>query len=361
MTRPGERALTKLPTLESRRAELETCAFCPKLCRTKCPVSNAEPREALIPWGKMTATYQAALGDEPMTADAAALAWACTGCLACREACDHGNPVAQTLGDARAAYAAAGLAPESLAGLTRALASDDASEPRVRGDGHGPLLLVGCGYAKKLPDVAAQGEAVARAVLGDRGGSLRVIDGCCGLSFALAGDREGAVRARAALARARGSAPLVVMDPGCALALREAGVEHELLIDLAARTLPTFAYGGAQDARGAVYHDPCALGRGLGRYDEPRRLLAHVLGEPAEEFAEARERAVCSGAGGLLPRTMPEVSARIGAARAAAAGDRPIVTACASSLRRFRRDEKNAFDLFELLARALTRRDSEAT
>ncbi|MFO0671035.1 MAG: heterodisulfide reductase-related iron-sulfur binding cluster [Polyangiaceae bacterium] len=99
----------------------------------------------------------------------------------------------------------------------------------------------------------------------------------------------------------------------------------------------------------------------MGRYDEPRRLLAHVLGEPAEEFAEARERAVCSGAGGLLPRTMPEVSARIGAARAAAAGDRPIVTACASSLRRFRRDEKNAFDLFELLARALTRRDSEAT
>lgn len=351
MTRPGTRAFVKLPMLEASRAPLETCAFCPKLCRTACPVSNAEPREALIPWGKMTASYQAALGDQPLTHETAALAWACTGCLACREACDHKNPVAATLGAARAAFGDAGLAPPAATAVAQRTES-----PRVRGDGSGPLLLVGCGYEKKLPETAANGVAVARALLGERGAALRVYEGCCGLVATLAGDRARAEAARAALARARGDAPLLVMDPGCAAALGAEGVGYELLVDVAARSLPTFSYGGAAGAAGAVYHDPCALGRGLGRYEEPRRLLAHVLGAPPAEMAHARADAECSGGGGLLPITMPEVSARIGAARAASAGDRPVVTACASSLRRFRSAGKTAHDLFDLLARALPAR-----
>ena len=40
-----------LPVLSSRERELELCAYCPKLCRAACPVSNAEPKETLIPWG----------------------------------------------------------------------------------------------------------------------------------------------------------------------------------------------------------------------------------------------------------------------------------------------------------------------
>ena len=33
------------------------CVFCPKLCRSACPVSNAEPRETVTPWGKMSMAY----------------------------------------------------------------------------------------------------------------------------------------------------------------------------------------------------------------------------------------------------------------------------------------------------------------
>src|SRR5438309_7778341 len=106
MNRPDFRPMRQLPLLESRRGELEKCVFCPKLCRSACPVSNAEPRETITPWGKMSLSWLAAHGDVPVDASHARPAWACTGCFGCRESCDHANPVTETLFDARAALIA---------------------------------------------------------------------------------------------------------------------------------------------------------------------------------------------------------------------------------------------------------------
>lgn len=357
MSRPAQRPLRKLPTLESRRAELETCAFCPKLCRTVCPVSNAEPREVLIPWGKMSNAHALALGDSVLSRESAAPSWACTGCLACREACDHKNPVAATLIESRAALRAAGLAPQSSERVVREAGARDeatriaASELRARraNESGGALVLVGCAYMRKLPETAASAMEVARALAGD---DARPYDACCGLPLLLAGDPEGFRASVERLEKARRGARLVVVDPGCAQALASADIEFELLIDLAAGSLDRFARGAAGVAS-AAYHDPCALGRGLGRYEAPRRILEHLLGVPAGEFVHARERAGCSGGGGLLPVTMPETSERIAQDRAQEALGRPIVTACASSLRRFRSAGKVAYDLCDLLARGL--------
>src|SRR5580704_8010285 len=112
MPRPGLRPMRALPLLEGRRGALEKCVFCPKLCRSACPVSNAEPRETNTPWGKMSMSYFAAHGDVPADASHAAPAWACTGCYGCREVCDHKNEVATTLLTARTAFADKGVAPE---------------------------------------------------------------------------------------------------------------------------------------------------------------------------------------------------------------------------------------------------------
>src|ERR1700744_3339075 len=111
MPRPGLRPMRALPLLEPRRDALEKCVFCPKLCRDACPVSNAEPRETLTPWGKMTTAWMAAHGDVPAAAPSAAPAWACTACGACQTACEHHNPVADTLLDARSALHSQALSP----------------------------------------------------------------------------------------------------------------------------------------------------------------------------------------------------------------------------------------------------------
>lgn len=101
MTRPGVRPMRALPMLEARRSVLEKCVFCPKLCRSACPVSNAEPRETITPWGKMTHSWLVAHGDVAIDPSHAAPAWACSGCYRCREWCDHRNPVVPTLFESR--------------------------------------------------------------------------------------------------------------------------------------------------------------------------------------------------------------------------------------------------------------------
>jgi uracil-DNA glycosylase family 4 len=101
----------RLTMLEERRPALETCAYCPKLSRSACPISDAEASETVTPWGKISATFDEAREATPATPEHAALAWACSGCLTCRELCELKNPVAETLIAARHAYRERGLAP----------------------------------------------------------------------------------------------------------------------------------------------------------------------------------------------------------------------------------------------------------
>jgi dimethylglycine catabolism B len=354
MPRPGLRPMRALPLLERRRAALETCVFCPKLCRSACPVSNAEPRETITPWGKMSLSWMAAHGDVPVDGSHAAPAWACTGCFACREWCDHRNPVTGVLLDARDALARRGVAPKAAVEVLRRFARHDArtfaaacalaSNPRVRADAR-DALLVGCGYMRAARREAGDALDVAYTLSGK---PVALVEHCCGLPLRLAGDREAFTHHARVFARSLEKfASVIVVDPGCALALEslyaEAGASIaprvELLVQLAARSLSALS-PVSPPAQPVRWHDPCQLGRGLGVYEAPRAVLARLLGRAPDEFDDNREQAVCSGAGGLLPSTMPEVSGAIAAARLEAharAGGGRVVTACASSLLALRR------------------------
>ncbi len=339
--------MKRLPTLEPRKRALETCVYCPKLCRSSCPVSNAEPRETLIPWGKMSTAYFAARGNVELSESFAAPAWACTGCHACRDACDHRNDVAGTLADARDAFLREGLGPPA-AKRTLATFQKHAERTRVAVDSlqstskSGRVsLMIGCGYARKLPDIARDAIAACKALVG----APMLERECCGLPLKLAGDaRAFAVHAE----RFRGR-DIVAVDAGCARSLREAGANVTLLIEHAAERVTSLRAGDVADA--PHWHDPCQLGRGLGVYDAPRTVLTRVLGRAPREFDMRRERAECSGGGGLLPITMPENSLAIAKHRSEGVGE--IVTACASSVLRFRAAGARASDIVTWIARAL--------
>jgi Fe-S oxidoreductase len=334
-----------LPMLEARRSTFEKCVFCPKLCRSACPVSNVEPRETITPWGKMSHAWLAAHGDVAIDASHAAPAWACTGCHRCREWCDHRNPVALTLLESRDALMRS--APDVVPpGATRAVLGFEAHDASTRaaaraiGDRHDGVrpdakeaLLVGCGYLRRAPREAHH---AIEATLALSRGPVALVQGCCGLPLRLAGAAERYARHVRDLTASLASFDRVtVIDPGCAQSLRDPlGERLELLIGRATRALASMSRATGVD--GPVrWHDPCQLGRGLGVYDEPRALLGRVLGRTPEEFVERREQAACSGAGGLLPCTMPANARAIGDARIAAhldGGGGRIVTGCASSL-----------------------------
>jgi Fe-S oxidoreductase len=363
----------RLPLLEERRASLETCVYCPKLCRAACPVSNVEPVETLTPWGKMSLAYFAGRGDVPLDREHAAVAWACTGCHACRDRCDHKNDVAGTLLAARAEAFSHQAAPTSVLGVVAGFPerrSECARAVReIQPDelpAGTPALLIGCTYARHTPDVARDALFATERLAG---GAKRAVRSCCGLPLLQAGDQEGFTKAARALAEELAGAPsLTVVDPGCARALLvEAprfGVRLppiEIFVDLAARVLARGAGALPKHERtatnGAVrWHDPCQLGRGLGRFEEPRAVLEAITGERPREFQRAREEAECSGGGSLVPVTRPRAAramaeARVDAHRASGGGT--LVTGCAQSLHRFRKAGEAAEDLVTLVARSL--------
>lgn len=66
-------------------------------------------------------------------------------------------------------------------------------------------------------------------------------------------------------------------------------------------------------------------------YEQPRALLTRLLGRSPLELPSLRERALCSGAGGLLPLTMPAVARSITeelVEQMRATGAQRIVTGC---------------------------------
>ncbi|MBK9261160.1 MAG: (Fe-S)-binding protein [Polyangiaceae bacterium] len=364
--------MLRLPIVATHERSLETCVYCPKLCRAACPVSNAEASETVTPWGKMSMTYFAGRGDVPVDVEHASTAWACTGCHACREKCDHRNEPATVLVDARADFFTRGAAPPAAVASAAKATVREAEASRVFDELEASMsrdkppvagVLVGCGYARlergAAKDALALSEQLAR-------GPVRAIRSCCGLSSLYAGDREGFLAAATRFAVEAASFPrIILVDPGCA---RTVLVEYprfgitipkptELLLDLAYEARNRFA-SSSQLAKGPVrWHAPCQLGRGLGRHDEPRILLEKILGSSPARFLRDGVHSECSGGGGLLPITRPATSAAIADERIAehrARGGGLLVTACASSLHRFRTRGEPAEDLVSLLLRAIT-------
>jgi dimethylglycine catabolism B len=354
--------------LEPHRAALETCVYCPKLSRAACPVSNVEHSETVTPWGKMSMAYFAARGDVPLDTEHAAPAWACTACYACRERCDHKNDVAAALTDARAELFARGAAPLAAQQIAAGFSLRSAEVARVLDglqpiatDPHAPAVLVGCGYARHAePEAAHAVQAVAALV----GQPVRVLRACCGLPLLHAGDRDGFLEAaRRLAAEAEGASRVVAVDPGCARALlveyERTGVKGprpELFIDLARGALDRLA--PADGAPSFRWHDPCQLGRGLGRFDEPRAILERIGGRAPLTLQRTGREGECSGGGGALPATRPESARAIACARVdehRSLGGGVLVTGCAQSLHRFRRAGEPAVDIVSLVARALAR------
>lgn len=353
----------KLPILREQTKALENCGYCPKLCRATCPVSNAEPRDSLTPWGKMTLAWLAERGDVPSDLAHADVVWGCTGCFACRNACEHDNPVVPTLLSARQhvrQHAAAPPGVERLLGrqakrskwVTERVAR--ASE-RLALDHRAPAaLLIGCGYWLYEPALAYALSAALKQLVGD----FRLVAECCGAVHAGAGDALGlSVQQQRTEQALAGVSELMVYDPGCAMTVAHAAVRT--VVEVVADSIDGLRPIPARlAALGPLrYHDPCQLGRGLGIYDAPRRVLERLAGQPVAEFRHRRRDAHCSGAGALLPQSFPAAARDIARERVDEhheLGGGTIVTACSSSLRQLRRAGADVVDFAGLVSEGVT-------
>ncbi len=391
----------RLVSLGSFERERRTCNLCPKLCHHACPVSNAARDESLTPAAKNGAAGRVAAGMEALGAQVTDLFYACTGCRQCQAHCEHGNDVALSLFAARGEAAAQGSVPEA---ITQMLTRWDASgnpygtdlrtavdsvpesrrvgaSGRVAGErkragvppGRGmQVLWPGCATLHESPGLVQRVLAVAD-ILGEA--DLLLYAGpvqCCGYPLVAAGQMERFRRHVDEAARElRGLRRVVAVAPECAWVMTElwprvtgvSGPRVVPLINLVVEGLHHLP-AGRPVRQALVWHDPCYLGRFLQCYDAPRKVGARVAAQPLQEPRPwTREHGYCSGGGGLLPLTHPEIADRITRARVAdltgesfgppaegAVGLRWIVTACPTAAARFRRVGARAVDVVDLVA-----------
>jgi Fe-S oxidoreductase len=362
--------------LERHRQAYAYCAYCPKVCRFACPVSDATHTETTSTWGKMTEAFLAVGGKRSLEPGGAHALYACTGCMRCRSFCAHENEVGFALFSARKLALEREQAP--VGALSTVETFRRAGNPfgrdltkvveRYRGErGRGLALFPGCSTLVKRPEALEDALAVSEE-LGQPLGVSEPASLCCGYPLYAAGEVDRfAAHARQVAAADSVHPRLAVLDPGCAYTLRVVyprfGIQLrssvQTLVEVLAERLDRVA-DRPPLTESATYHDACHLGRGLGQYEEPRRLLRAAL-RTVREAQENRQEAGCSGGGGLLPRTMPDTAVTIAerlADRVALEGE-TIVTTCPTSRRMFERAGRRAEDLFSVLRRWLRRNETQ--
>jgi Fe-S oxidoreductase len=377
---------------ESREdAGIDTCTTCPKLCRWACPVAEAEARETTSPWNLVTMSGLMKRGVAPPQA-MADLAYHCSQCGACTEACLHRNDVPLLLSLARSRSLAAHVAPEgvsevrghfAVANNTYGQPLDKNLEQLLAGSESGQRIsasaktvyLPGCVAVAERPEAAASflRTLALRGISGV--GVSPVSSECCGLPLFWAGDLEGfRAHAQRYAERLQGVEKLIVHDAACADAFRRRYVELGVRIPCEVEHVSRFLAGSlaippedgdpegpapreAPSSGPIAYMDTCHLTRCERAIATPRRLIARATGSPPVELAGMRGiRADCCGAAGLLPVTAPDTAramaeARLDAFRSSGAQTLAVMSPrCAAHLSRVD-PSAEVIDVSTLLAR----------
>ena len=329
-----------------RRKALLYCAYCPKLCRFSCPVSQVTSNETFTPWGKQSLLFEVERKTIALSADYSSVFFACLECHACMGYCEHQIDVPRSLREGRRKAFESRGAPAPVMSMSRnysereTIVSSVVEEkyPHIDTRGQEKLLLMpGC--VTVLRDLKSVESAVSimKELTGESFGILS--KHCCGAPLLASGNHEQfRIAARQMADAVKKAETIVVMDPGCAYTMTRH--YEEINVSLNARVLTFVEFVAPyinyfrkkiKIPQPAFYHDPCRLGRDLGIYSEPRDLLMKIIAGGIRDGFSNREKSLCCGGGGALPLSMPQAADAIAQSLASSfrkEGAASVVTAC---------------------------------
>jgi glycolate oxidase subunit GlcD len=373
--------------------EIMACIMC-GFCRNGCPTYAERLLESVNARGRVLLAYNLMTGRLRPSEEVASRFYSCTTCQNCRFACPAAIEVGEIVEAARRRMVEAGYLPEVFKPLLASMrqrgnpfGEEQAKRTEVYPSSYkepqGPLdvlLYLGCVPSYQdmriIPSVM---KVMDRA--GVRYGSLGVKEQCCGYLAYLVGSMEefhNCMETNLSSFSKLGPGLLVTTCAGCYKTFKELYPRHmpqgghpmpEVLhvVEYVDRLLAEgkLEFRGTFPAK-VIYHDPCDLGRHMGVYEPPRRVLQAVPGVELLEFPLNRQLAKCCGGGGGLKAFDNPMSDEIAYKRvrqAARVGAEVIVSACPSCKRslqaaaaRLKREEKfkiQVMDITEVLAKAL--------
>ena len=195
------------------------------------------------------------------------------------------------------------------------------------------IYFQGCTARKKLKTIPKS----TQKLLDQAGVEYKLLDDeeCCGSVLLRTGFAEDAQEAmRKTYDKLKGER-VVVSCAGCYRTFREDYPQHVGEVDVVhiSQLLEELISEGKlqiqKEEVKVTYHDPCHLGRHLGEYDAPRRVL-EKKGDLVE-MDKNREEARCCGSGGGVKSAYPELSESMAERRvddARKTGAELLVTCC---------------------------------
>lgn len=260
--------------------------------------------------------------------------WLCTLCSRCQSLCKKGLEIPRMVMALRRVAVERRAAPPAVYEVSGAIEKSGSpyrSLTRSKGSWIGEagtraspdsklLYWAGCTASFRAAEVArASVEALSKLGLGFK---LLADEPCCGEPLIELGLIEEARQAASRAARAieeAGVERVVTSCSGCyyaftrlypeVLGVRLAGVEVLHMSQLLDRYIK--APLKLREGLALTYHDPCTLGRALGVYEEPRRVLSSIEGVKLVELPMNRREASCCGGGGGLWMLNYEVASKV--------------------------------------------------
>lgn len=385
----------KLKNLEDLRSAAFACVQCGQ-CRTPqapfagiyyvCPVYRTEVTPKFEPYfarGKNLILKGLLWGDLELTPELSEIIFQCSLCGACEEFCHNSfnekiefanhrwAEYVRTYEALRADLVEAGFALESHIPMNKAMVEllnpygrdnkektewtekldfkiKDASEESAD-----VLYFVGC-TAALTPQI--QNVAIATAKILHKLGVDFSIFGenevCCGSVAMRTGDRkafEKVAEKNAKLFKERGIKKIITSCAGCYRTLKKdygdklEGIEILHTVEFLDELIAQKNLKLKKLDINITYHDPCHIGRHMGLYEVPRRILNKISN--LVEMKTNREGAMCCGAGGGVKKGFPELALEMAKNRvedAKETGVKILVSTCPFCFR-------NLFDAIDAL------------
>lgn len=345
----------------STKKALSLCHYCPSLCRSACPVADADRDEASTPQAKMTTMKLLAERKIPWTKEAALQAYKCSHCGHSTTKCELDNPVAPVLDIFRSKAFERDMAPATIYAFCRKFKRrNNPYDVDLSSVLHKKLPVKyfapqGLTYFPGCTEIRHNFAAIKKTIsLMEklRLERIRLFDQpiqCCGYPLIMAGDVKGFREHADVMRHMLEDHPVLISGaPACVFTFKHLYPAHGFKLKTQPLTLSRFLQQCLEERNfhlkrdvktRAAYHDPCYEGRYLQEYDAPRSVLRMVTGDDPQEFRRCRENSYCCGGGGLLPLSRPETAKQITRNRLQEfreTGADTLVTSCPTCVHRFR-------------------------